>query len=392
MRINTNVTAMNTLRQLSRSSSEFARSVGRLSSGLRINRAADDAAGLGVANRLAANIRGLQQASRNAEQANSLLQVAEGATQQVESILERMKELAVQSGSDNVNDSDRALIQDEFSELQEELDRIVDTTKFQGSTLLDGSFGTTFTQDTSGTSDFNDETTVSGVTVDVSEATGAQTLTVSLGDTDDGDNANSLNLDDGNGNVQQIAFDVSGGGEQTLNFDQFGVTITLDGSNSSLESDLNGALATDGNDQLVIQEDSSAGEFLVSDSGDPTGDDIVSIDALDLQSTTLAVDSGNISVDTKSNAQSAITAIDSAIGDVSEAFGSIGAAQNRLEFARLNTETAIENFSGAESVIRDVDMAAEVTRLTKFQILEQAGTAMLAQANSAPQSVLQLLG
>src|SRR5690606_19929352 len=139
MRINTNVASLNSQRILGQTGVALSRNIGRLSSGFRINRAADDAAGLGIANQLRADLRAMRQASRNAEQASSLLQVAEGATQTIQTIVERMKELAVQAASDNV--SDRTSIQAEFLQLQNEIQRIVDTTKFQNSKLLDGSFG-----------------------------------------------------------------------------------------------------------------------------------------------------------------------------------------------------------------------------------------------------------
>ena len=142
MRINTNVSAMNTLRQLNSSSQGFARSVGRLSSGFRINRAADDAAGLGIANKIRADIRSMRQASRNAEQATSLLQVSEGATQTISQIIDRMKELATQAASDNVDVNGRTQIKAEYDALESEITAIASTTKFQGKTLVDGNFGT----------------------------------------------------------------------------------------------------------------------------------------------------------------------------------------------------------------------------------------------------------
>jgi len=141
MRINTNVPALNTQRILSQTNTAIARSIGRLSSRYRLNRAADDAAGLGIANQMRADLRAMNQAARNAEQASSALQIAEGAAQTIASILDRMKELAVQAASDNTSDDGRLKIQAEFALLQEEITRIVDTTKFQGKTLLDGSWG-----------------------------------------------------------------------------------------------------------------------------------------------------------------------------------------------------------------------------------------------------------
>lgn len=364
MRINTNVSAINSQRMLNKSTSALSRSVARLSSGFRINRAADDAAGLGIANSLRGTIRGLEQASRNAEQANSLLQVAEGGAMQVESILERMKQLATQSASDNVNDTDRTLIQAEFTELQSEISRIVDTTKFLGNTLLNGSLGNQI--DSANSTLAGGSATISG--------TQADTYTV----THDAANE-TLTVADSGGTLSQT-IDVTGAsGINTYNFSAFNLNIETDGSFASGVSTVNG-------DVVVAGGDTS---FLVSVSGDPAGQDAVSFGSLDLQLATLGIDADSLG--TKAQAVTAIGNIDSAIGVVSTSFGTIGAAQNRIEFAAANTDVALENFQAAESVIRDADMAAEVSELTKNQILQQAGTAMLAQANALPQSVLSLL-
>ncbi len=364
MRINTNVSAINSQRMLGKSSAALARSVARLSSGFRINRAADDAAGLGIANSLRGTIRGLEQASRNAEQANSLLQVAEGGAMQVEAILERMKQLATQSASDNVNDSDRTLIQAEFAELQSEITRIVDTTKFLGNTLLNGSLGNQIDSANS---------TLAG---------GSATITGALADTYTvaHDAANELlSITNAAGTLSQ-SVDISGtSGINSFNFTAFDITVETDGSFASGTSSVNGDVVVTGGNT----------SFLVSVSGDPAGQDAVAFGSLDLTLATLGIDGDSLS--TKAQAVTSIGTIDTAIGTVSTAFGTIGAAQNRIEFAAANTDVALENFLAAESVIRDADMAAEVSELTKNQILQQAGTAMLAQANALPQTVLALL-
>ncbi|MGI9626501.1 MAG: flagellin, partial [Longimicrobiales bacterium] len=349
MRINTNVSAINSQRMLNKSSNALARSVARLSSGFRINRAADDAAGLGIANSLRGTIRGLEQASRNAEQANSLLQVAEGGAMQIESILERMKQLATQSASDNVNDTDRTLIQSEFTELQSEITRIVDTTKFLGNTLLNGSLGNTIDTANSTLDDAGTEITninISGTQADtytLAHDAGNETLTLS-------NSAGTL--------TQTI--DVTGEtGVSTYNFSAFDVSVE---TSSDFDSGVDTADGT-----IVVAGGNTS--FLVSVSGDPGGQDQVAFGALDLQLATLGIDVDSLS--TKAQAVTAIGTIDTAIGSVSTAFGTIGAAQNRIEFAAANTSVALENFQAAESVIRDADMAAEVSQLTKNQILQQ---------------------
>lgn len=370
MRINTNVASLNAQRMLAKTDADAARFMARLSSGFRINHAADDAAGLAIANKLRADLRGLKQASRNAEQANSLLQVAEGAAQTIQSIVERMKELSIQATSDNVDDAARAKLNQEFGELKSEITRIVATTKFNGNNLIDGSFGNKL--DTASSTLIG----TAGVSASSITLSGAKTGTFTLTAAADG-----VTLEDASGNQQKIAGTVDGAqGEQTWNFTQFGISVKT--------TDL---AATNTGDIVVA---SGAVSFTVSvsggqGSGGAAGNDDVSITGIDLSLTGLGI-SG--SIDTKSNAQAAVGQIDTAISNLATALGKIGAAQNRIQFASDNVRTTIENVSAAESTIRDADMAEEMSNFTKTQILQQAGTAMLAQANAAPQLVLKLLG
>lgn len=375
-RINTNVSALRAQRILTQSDRAFGRSVARLSSGFRINRASDDAAGLGIANKIRADVGALQQASRNAEQAISLLQVAEGGAFQVEVIVERMKELASQSASDNVSDSDRALIQAEFVELQSEITRIVGTTKFQGNVLLDGTLGNQVD-----TNAVNSTVLAAGTEVQSAQISGtsADTYTFSQAGA-------AITLTNSTSSLQQTVT-VAGGGKQTVNFNAFGISVELTASFST------GANTVAGD--LVVQGGNTS--FLVSVSGDPTGQDKVSLTSLDVSLTTLgasvvATGLSAESLSSKAGAEQAIGVLDQAIQDIAAVFGNIGAAQNRIEFALNNADTAIENFSAAQSVIRDVDVATESTEFARLSIQQQATTAMLAQANAAPQLVLQLLG
>lgn len=364
MRINTNVSALNTLRTLGTTGKEFSKSIGRLSSGFRINRAADDAAGLGIANKMRADLRSMRQASRNAEQASSVLQVAEGAAQTIAGIVDRMKELATQAASDNTDASGRTRINTEFTELKSEITRIVDTTKFQDSVLLDGTMGNAATL--AGTAAGVDSVSISGTKTGayaVSQTTAAVTVSNS-------------------GKTQTLSG--LSAGAQTLSFDLFGIDIKVDSSFNVTADNETFRAATNS----VVNVAGGDSSFLVSSSGEYATQDAVSLSALDLSLGTLGV-SGTL--DSKANALTALGQIDTAIGKISDVFATIGAAQNRIEYAQQNTNAAVENISAAESVIRDVDMAAEVTQMTKFQILQQAGTAMLAQANQAPQGVLSLL-
>jgi flagellin len=368
MRINTNVGALQAARSLGMVQDQVKASSEKLASGFRINKASDDAAGLGIANKLRGDIRAYSQATRNAEQANSVYNIAEGAAQSIQKMLERMKELASQSASDSVDGDARTRINAEFVSLRTEIDRTVNTTKFQGNTLLNGGFGASVSGGTalaSGTGVY--EARISGT------AAGTYTLTNTAGD---------ITLTDGNGVSQTIDdADIAADGTiDTLSFSTFGVEIDLDSSWTSA-----------GLDGLTVTVAAGAGTFLVGASGDYAGQDSLTITGsdLDLRTSALGVDASTVT--SLSNAQTALTAIDSAIGVVNTALGVIGAGQSRIDNAVSNLKTVIQNFSAAESVIRDVDMADEMVKFSKNQILAQAGTAMLAQANQSGQGVLRLL-
>ena len=274
MRINNNITAINSHRQYGINAGNISRNMERLSSGFRVNRAADDAAGLAISEKMRSQIRGLNQASRNSQDAISLVQTAEGGMQTIQDVLQRMRELAVQSSSDTNTEEDRNALQAEFTALRSEISDISTRTEFNTMVLL------------------NDEEMF--ITVQ-SGANGGQTTRLDIPDLD----PNALGAG-GLTNASTVA--------------------TADG------------------------------------------------------------------------ARAAIGALDSALQSVSMARANIGAVQNRLEFKIQNLNNQAENIAAAESRIRDADMAATMTEFTKNNILFQASTAMLAQANSQPQSVLQLLG
>lgn len=276
MRINHNIAALNTHRQLNSATNAQSKSMEKLSSGLRINRAGDDAAGLAISEKMRGQIRGLDMASKNAQDGISLIQTAEGALNEVHSILQRQRELAVQSASDTNVAADRTALKAEFDQLTTEVKRITDTTQFNTMNLLNKSAG------------------------------GAGVIKLHIG-----------------ANKDQV-FD--------LKLDTAGVDLT----------DINTALAAE-----------------------------------------------DISDQAKS--ETAIATLDTQIASVSSGRSYLGAAQNRLEHTINNLNTSSENLTAAESRVRDVDMAKEMMEQTKNSILSQAAQAMLAQANQAPQGVLQLL-
>lgn len=362
MRINTNISAIRAQGNLTRVNDEVSRSMAKLSSGFRITRAADDAAGLGIANVLRADIRSLGQAARNSEQANAVLNIAEGAAGTVQKMLERMKELASQAASDNVDSAGRSRITAEYAALRSEITRTVATVKFQGNTLLNGAFGATL--DSASTA----LATTTGVYAARLTGAGVGAFTLSSG-------GSVVTLT--NGSVSQT-LGVTAGTKQTLNFSQLGVSLDTAGNV--------GAATIAGN----LTVGGGSGTFLVSSSGQYSGNDQISITGsqLDVSVSTLTV---STDPDTLANAQTALSQIDVAIGKVNIALGAIGSLQSRIEVATENVKTTMQNFSAAESTIRDLDMAEEMTRFTKNQVLSQAGTAMLAQANQSGQSILTLL-
>jgi flagellin len=365
MRINTNVGALAAARNLNTVENAVQRSSEKLSSGFRINRAADDAAGLGIANVLRSDIRAYTQAQRNAEQANSVYSIAEGAAQNIQKMLERMKELATQSASDTVDSAARGRINTEFGDLISEITRTVSTTKFQGQTLLNGGFGATVAPLSTALA-----TATAGVySVALSgAAAGSYTLSAAGG---------SATMT--NGTTSQVVTGVTAGQNQTLNFSQFG--ISLNTNTSVTQASLQGMNVTVGA--------ASGGVFLVGASGSYDVNDTLSVSALDLTAGTLTV--SDKAVDSRANAVTALAALDVAIGKVNIALGTIGSGQNRIESAIDNLKSTIQNYSAAESTVRDLDMAEEMVKFSKNQILAQAGTAMLAQANQSGQGVLKLL-
>ncbi|BAD41957.1 flagellin [Symbiobacterium thermophilum] len=274
MRINTNLAALNAWRALTINHGAMTKSLEKLSSGYRVNRAADDAAGLAVSEKMRAQIRGLNMAVRNAQDGVSLIQTAEGGAQKIQDMLQRMRELAVQAASDTLDDPDRQLLNKEFAQLIEEIERTANSTTFNEKELL-------------------------------------------------------------NADAASATFDIH-----------------------------------------------------VGPGADPDND-VITLQMADLTDTGLKI--SELTISTKSDATTAISTLDNAIDTVSSTRATFGAYQNRLEGAIETLKIQAENLTAAESRIRDADMALEMATFTKYQILQQASTAMLAQANMSTQSILSLL-
>ncbi len=326
MRINTNISAMNTYGRLTNANAAKGNSLAKLSSGLRINKAGDDAAGLAISEKMKGQIGGLKQATRNAQDGVSLIQTAEGALNETHAILGRMRDLATQGANGTLSQDDRAEINKEFDALKKEITRISDTTEFNTKKLLN-------TADQEFTFQIG--------------ANGGQTMSVKIGKMD----ANSLGLDN------TVTLSAKDGDVTDL--------TTLQGNIYSAQTTVNNLSATSTQDEIdtAYKELSDAKDALTTAQETP----------------------GRL------NATKAIGVIDEAIKKVSSQRSELGAAQNRLNHTVKNLTTTQENLAEANSRIRDVDMAEEMMEFTKNNILSQAATSMLSQANAMPNSVLGLL-
>jgi flagellin len=377
LRINTNVAALNAHRNLEITDVRLSKNMERLSSGLRINRAADDAAGLAIAQKLNAQVRSFTVASRNASQAMSMLQVAEGGADQIHSMLLRLKELATQAASYN-NQANLSDINEEASKLKAEINRIANSTKYLDTKLLTG-FGAVKTLD----SDIKN--VANTYDWDVSQAA-AGSYTFSY---DPDTNVLTLRL---GARTEQVTLAT---GMKEVNFSTLGISfkITDYARQGDTELDtLGSALADVGTFDVTAATAEAA--FQIADKNDEWSQLSFSLESIDTNAIGLGDRSNieDVNLLTQTGAQRALDIIDKAIADVNNFRAAIGALANRLEYTYQNLQVSIENLSASESVIRDADMAYEIVYFTRNQILLQSGTAMLAQANMAPQNVLSLLG
>ncbi|RKQ14558.1 flagellin [Ureibacillus endophyticus] len=413
MRINHNIAALNTHRQLTGNTEAASKSIEKLSSGLRINRAGDDAAGLAISEKMRGQIRGLDQASRNSQDAISLIQTAEGALNETHSILQRQRELAVQAANDTNTDEDRKNIQDEMDQLGKEIDRIAETTEFNTKKLIDGSMDKT----TKSTANVN----TGGVLKKAGAAAAADTLLTDLEDKDGnslgivvGDKIDVSYVIDGATKTDTITVDAATNLEALFSGTKLaadtdvsvtadgqvelvaaatgiagavhGVTVTVKDSNGNVKSGATNALSSfSETTQATDDHSDGSATFHI---GANTGQNI-NLALKDMGASALGVK--NLKVENQGQANVAIKVIDEAISKVSKERSKLGATQNRLEHTINNLNTSAENLTAAESRVRDVDMAKEMMNQTKYNILTQAAQAMLAQANQQPQGVLQLL-
>lgn len=389
-RVNTNTTSFHTYRSYSSSQAGLEQNIERLSSGLRINRAADDSAGQAISQRMKNQATGMRQAVRNSQQATNYLQTAEGGLNQIHGILSRMRELAVQSSSDGLNTNDRFSIELEYAQLKDEVSRIANSTTYNDMTLINGdrAKGVARTGTTPGTADIS-ATEIKSFSVASNVATGDAFEFTSV-------SANSITLTNKTTGEEQILHQPDGAGfaeNDVLNFDDLGITMTLGAGYDGIADNDDGFTITQGdfvtmqvgadNDAAHARADSSDADHSA------VTENRITLNISDATAKGLGISDSQVS--DLADSQRAINALDSAIEKVNDERGNIGALQNRFEFAVSNLQSSLQNTEASRSTILDADFALEAAGMAKNQILTQSGTAMLAQANQISQNVLSLL-
>ena len=402
-----NLTAMNSNRMLGVTTSTQAKSTEKLSSGYKINRAADDAAGLSISEKMRKQIRGLTQASSNAQDGISAVQTAEGALNEVQDMLQRMNELAVKAANGTNSEDDRNYIQDEVNQLIKEIDRVSTTTKFNETYLLKGDDTATFTKPTATGVTFNDgdaNGTKAKIALDLSDAkatSGKSDITFSFA----GKNysVRAEENDDKVAIAKKLAQAIKADPIEDEAAGKFTVTDNGDGT-IDIEAASDKAVKSDKIKATALSVKSSGVLTLSLHVGaDSTSDNQISVDIKQMSADVLGLKTGKSSTTAAENdtllvngkddehARAAIDTIASALQEVSKQRSALGAAQNRLEHTISNLDNVVENTTSAESSIRDTDMATEMVKYSNNNILAQAGQAMLAQANQSNQGVLSLL-
>jgi len=416
--IQTNVSAITARDNLNNTSNALSTSMQRLSSGFRINSAADDAAGLAISEKMTAQIGGLNQASQNAQDGISMLQTAEGAMNEVQSMMQRMRDLSVQAASDTNSQPERADIDLELEQLRQEINNTSTRTQFNGQVLLDGSLtsqqaatpwdtgtsaaggellaGAALSGDTTGSSTvagIDVSGSATGVGYDISADTNAGTVTLTEVDST-GATVAAVNPE----TVTLTA--MTAGGTETLNFSDFGVKIDLAAgvamSTSDIAASFTSGNAVDvqaGSCGAIIQTGANQGETTLVKFADTrlTGGDPAMVALNNALTAVKTSFNGADASQAQTDSGALTTALDNALDSISKSRAVLGAAQNRLQATIDTLGTTSENLSAANSRIVDVDVATESSNMAKDQVLEQAGVSVLAQANQLPQLALKLL-
>ena len=387
MIINHNMNALNAHRNMGVNNTNAGKSMEKLSSGLRINRAGDDAAGLAISEKMRGQIRGLEQSSRNAADGISMIQTAEGALNETTNILQRMRELAVQASNDTNTSSDREEIQKEIDALTEEVDRIANNTEFNTQKLLNGN------KSGVGGEVVNDAVAAKQAKFEfnLDNLANGQKLNI------DGSEVEITNTEVAGGNALETAIKGKIGNDYEVNVTNKKVVITQKNASDkeNIRVTLNGSAVKVKVEEKGVSakaEEVSEGKAHVQVGANAKQS--MSIEIGDMRAEALGIkdDAGNsLSVKSAEDANKAIEAFDAALNAVSSQRANLGAVQNRLEYTISNLDNTAENLTSAESTLRDVDMASEMMEYSKNNILNQAAQAMISQANQQPQNVLQLL-
>jgi flagellin len=414
-----NLTAMNSNRMLGLTTSAQAKSSEKLSSGYKINRAADDAAGLSISEKMRKQIRGLTQASSNAQDGISAVQTAEGALNEVQDMLQRMNELAVKAANGTMSESDRSNVQSEIDQLVTEIDRVSTTTKFNETYLLKGNNGgsvgyltyetaaANLTDNAFGT--LNATTGTTSIALEVKNADGdiqnaTDTKYTGKSVTIDGTTyiyVASTSLDAGAA-AGATKLTVSEAVKELNKEDDTKAFVSMDEMMAAIKSqygedikDINSYINDDGDVALKVEtfaDLNDAVDLSLHVGADSSSDNRITMNIAQMSARGLGVNGIKVSGETADNATKAIDTVADALSKVSAQRSALGAIQNRLEHTIKNLDNVVENTTSAESQIRDTDMATEMVTYSNNNILAQAGQAMLAQANQTNQGVLSLLG
>lgn len=388
MRINTNLNAMTALNQMSRNTALAGTAMNKISSGERINKAGDDAAGMAISEKMRGQIRGLDQASKNTQDGISVVQTAEGAMEETGNILQRMRELSVQSANETNSAEDRSKIAEELNQLTSEIDRIANSTEFNGKKILNG--GGVKVKD----ADITGSTNVSKVEINNSSLKADDKLKIEAAA---GKVTATITKADGTVVTQILTGVKDSKDDQELNFKDLGIKISVKGDAGNTGAAMDGAKL--GLTETTLEKGNM--NSITIQAGANSGNDAnqtITVNLNQTDSATLGIKSTDIDgikdVDLSKGTKASndlITKLDTALETINTSRANLGAVQNRLETAQSNLTTSSENLTAAESRIRDVDVAKEMINLSKLNLLTQASQAMAGQAKQQPEGVMQLL-
>ena len=379
MRINTNLNAMIATNQMSKNTALSGASMEKLSTGLRITKAGDDATGLAISEKMRAQIRGMEQADRNVQDGISMVQTAEGALEEIGNITQRMRELTVQASNETNTADDRTKITEELTQLNEEITRIAESTTFNNEKILVGGKGFEAASISASVSDVKITSNLTDVNkISFTADSNAGTVTITL--------KNEKNEDV----ATQTLSNITAAHNDKLNFDEVGISFKINATGNKLEAILK--------DKEVSLKDGFGDKNISIQAGaNNESSNTLSVNIGAMTSESLGINADDINaigvagtVGTKA-ANDFLDKLDEAISKVNTSRSKLGAQQNRLEYTSSNLVSSTENLTSAESRIRDVDVAKEMVTLSKLNILNQASQAMVSQAKQQPESVSQLL-